>query len=214
MGERRASEPAVLAGSLAGIAGLAVFLLLHQLWIVPIWFIAPAGAVMAVVGGAAAGASYVALRPRLPPRPWTSAAVTALFAGTLVPAILVAQSRGPIFAIGADGGGALLVPATDALLEVLSGLIGGSAVSGAALGSLIGRSHHAARTTILAAVALALGPGHNIPLLGGTPAVGRELAILGAVFVVAAVVLVEAEARLSRHARTQRPSSPARAVRS
>ena len=134
-------------------------------------------------------------------------AVAAVFAGTLVPSILVAQLRGPIFAMGADGGGALLVPATDALLDILVGLFGVSAVTGAALGSLIGRSHHAARTTMAAAVALALGPGHNIPLLGGTPAVGKELAILGAVVVVAAVVLVETGAWLSRY-RTDATSEP------
>jgi len=44
----------------------------------------------------------------------------------------------------------------------------------------------------------ALGPGHNIPLLGGTPAVAKELVILAAVVAVASVVLVEAHACLVR----------------
>ena len=198
MGAERGSEPAVLAGSSAGLAALAVFLVIHHLWIVPIWFIAPVGAVMAVVGGAAAGASYEALRAHLPRRPWASAAVAAVFASTLVPAILVAQARGPMFAMDADGGGTLLVPPTDAVLDVLVGLIAVSAITGGVLGWLIGRSRRAAVTTMLAAVAFALGPGHNIPLLGDTSAVGMELAILGAVVVVASVVLVEAEAWFSR----------------
>lgn len=64
-----AGEAAVAAGAVAGIAGLGVFLLAHHLWIVPVWFIAPVGVVMAGAGGAAVGASYATLRPHLPRRP-------------------------------------------------------------------------------------------------------------------------------------------------
>jgi len=42
----------VIAGVLAGIA---VFLVLHQLWIMPIWFILPNRAVIAAAGGLAVG---------------------------------------------------------------------------------------------------------------------------------------------------------------
>lgn len=194
-------EAAVVAGTLAGIAGLGVFLLVHQLWIAPIWFVAPIGALVAGLGGAAVGASYATLRPHLPRPPWTVIGVAALFAAMLAPAILLAEARGPMFAMGDDGGGTLLVPPMDALLEVLVGLIAVSALTGAVIGALVGRSRRAAGVTLLAAVALAVGPGHNIPLLGATPAVGKELAILAAVLSVAAVVLVETEARLAhRHA--------------
>jgi len=41
---------------------------------------------------------------------------------------------------------------------------------------------------------IAIGPGHNIPLLGGTPVVAKELVILTVVGVVASIVLVEGEA--------------------
>jgi hypothetical protein len=198
MGLGRDSEPAILAGLLSGISGLAVFLVVHHAWIVPIWFVAPVGAVMAGLGGAAVGASYAALRPRLPPRPWTASAVLAVVVVTLTPAIVVGQVRGPIFALDANGGGTLLVPAADALVDVVVGLLGLSAVAGAVVGALIGRSRRAAATTMLAAVALAVGPGHNVPLLGGTPVVAKELAILGAVAIVSAVVLVEAEVRFAR----------------
>lgn len=52
-----------------------VFLVLHHAWIAPIWFVAPMGAVLASLGGAAVGAAYAELRPVLPRRPWTSACV-------------------------------------------------------------------------------------------------------------------------------------------
>lgn len=198
MGNDRSGEAAVAAGALAGIAGIGVSLVAHHLWIVPIWFIAPIGAITAGVVGAAVGASYASLRPHLPRRPWTAPAVAALYACMLAPAVLIGELRGPIFALDADGGGTLLVPPTDALVEVLGGLLGTSALAGAILGLLIGRQRRAVGAAMVAGIALAIGPGHNIPLLGGTPAVSKELAILGAVAMAASVVLVEAEARLSR----------------
>jgi len=189
----------VQAGVVAGLAGLAVFLVMHHAWIVPIWYIAPVGGVMAAVGGAAVGAAYAELEPHLPRRPWRAIAVALTFGGILLPAVVIAQSRGPIFAMGADGGGTLLVPGSEALVEVLVGLIGVTAVAGAVLGSLVGRTRRAAAATMLAGGALAIGPGHNIPLLGGSAAVAKEIAILVAVIVVASVVLVEVDARgLSR----------------
>jgi hypothetical protein len=191
-------EPAILAGLAAGVAGLMAFLLVHHLLILPIWFIAPAGIVIAGVGGAAVGASYAELRPHLPGRPWTAAAVVAMIAAVLAPAVLTAQLRGPMFAMGA-GGGTLLVPAPEALFDIVVGLLTVSAVAGAVLGALVGRSRRAALTTGLAGLALAVGPGHNIPFLGGTVAAGKEMAILGLVVLVSAVVLVEVDARLGRH---------------
>jgi len=49
----------------------------------------------------------------------------------------------------------------------------------------------------VAGFVFALGPGHNIPFIGGTPGVGKELAIMTAVTLVAALVLVEGHAWLS-----------------
>jgi hypothetical protein len=77
------------AGAIAGIAGLAVFLALHHAWIAPIWFVAPVGAVFAASGGAAVGAAYVELRPRLPGRPWTALCVIAVISSVLAPATVV-----------------------------------------------------------------------------------------------------------------------------
>ena len=97
-----------------------------------------------------------------------------------------------------DGGGSLLVPDPEAVADVVVGLLGTATVAGAGLGWLIAGSRRAAGTTALAAFAFALGPGRNIPLLGGTPAVAKELAILAAVVGVASVGLVEAHAWLVR----------------
>jgi len=97
----------------------------------------------------------------------------------------------------ADGGGTLLVPGAEAAANVVVGLLGSATIAGAGLGWLIARSRRAAGATALAAFAVAIGPGHNIPLLGGTPAVAKELAILGIVVGVASIVLVQAHVRIA-----------------
>jgi hypothetical protein len=71
---------APIAGVLAGIAGLLAFLVLHALWIVPIWFILPVGLLVAGGGGLAVGWAYAELRYRLPQRPWTALAVAGVIA--------------------------------------------------------------------------------------------------------------------------------------
>lgn len=204
MAARRRRAASVRAGVLAGLAGLATFLLIHHFWIVPIWFIAPAGALVAAAGGAAAGAAYAELLPHLPRRPWTPIVVIGVVGIVLLPAFVIAEVRGPIFAMGGKGGGTLLVPGAEAAADVVVGLLGTATVAGAGLGWLIARSRRAAGTTALAAFAFALGPGHNIPLLGGTPAVAKELIILAVVVAVASVVLVEAHASMVRLPSTNR----------
>jgi hypothetical protein len=78
-------------------------------------------------------------------------------------------------------------------------------ITGAAIGGVVAQISRAAGTTALAGFFLALGPGHNIPLLGGTPAAGKELATLGVVTLVASVVLVACHARLRQYAAPTRP---------
>ncbi len=107
-------------------------------------------------------------------------------------------------------GGTLLVPSTLAVADVVVGLFGLATLMGGVLGWLIGRTSRAAGTMALAAFALALGPGHNIPLLGATGATAKELLILTAVTAVASTVLVEGEAWWSRRARGRPPTAGAR----
>jgi len=189
---------AIEAGTLAGIAGLLVFLLLHHLWIVPIWFIAPVGAVLALGGGAALGAAYAEIRSRLPGRPWTTVGLVAVIVAVMAPAILVAELRGPIYAFGGGGEGRLLVAPLEAILMVGAGLLATSTLAGAVVGWLLGRTRRAAATMALAGFALGLGPGHNIPFLGGTPATPKELTIFAAVTLAGSLVLVASHRWLAR----------------
>jgi hypothetical protein len=202
------SEPRVgiQAGALAGLAGLAVFLVVHHLVIVPIWGIAPVGAVMAIAGGAAVGAAYEELRPRLPGGPANVAAVLAGIAVVLAPSMVIGQLSGPIYSMSA-GGGRLLVPAGDAVIAFVGGLLLATGFTAGLLGALVGRTRRATARTAMAGVAVAIGPGHNIPFLGGTTAVATELAILLGVAAAASVTLVAAHAVLARSATADRAST-------
>jgi len=186
------------AGGLAGIAGLFVFLIIHHLWIMPIWFILPMGLAIAVVGGLAVGWAYGELLPHLPPRPWTALAVVVLIWAILLPSIVVAELRQPLFVI--EGANAVLAVSVGraSLIFVLE-LLATSILVGALAGWLIGRTGRAAQATALAGFIFALGPGHNIPLIGGGGAyyVAKELTIMMAIIAVSALVLVEVQAWLA-----------------
>lgn len=201
MANERDRGPAVEAGMAAGLVGFATFLVLHHIWIVPIWFITPAGAVMAAIGGAAVGAAYAEVLPDLPRRPWTSLAVVAGVGIILLPSVVIAEVQGPIYAIGPSGQGTLLVPGSRAAVEFVFGLLLAATLAGAGVGWIVTQRRSAARWTALAGFAFAAGPGHNVPLLGGSPAVGKELAILVLVVGIASIVLVEGHARRARTSR-------------
>ena len=91
--------PHLVAGVLAGIVGLLVFLVIHHFWITPIWFILPMGLVIAALGGLAVGWAYHELSPNLPRSPWSAFAFAALTAIILAPAIILAEIRQPLFTI-------------------------------------------------------------------------------------------------------------------
>ena len=93
----------LLAGAFAGAAGLVVFLVIHHFWIRPIWFILPVGLVIAALGGLAVGWSFAKLHPNLPPRPWSILTWVALIALILLPAIILAEMRTPMFDIRVTG---------------------------------------------------------------------------------------------------------------
>ena len=48
-------KSSLIAGILSGTAGLLVFLVIHHVWIKPIWAIFPAGLFIAALGGLAVG---------------------------------------------------------------------------------------------------------------------------------------------------------------
>lgn len=187
---------ACIAGVVAGIAGLLAFLVIHALWIVPIWFILPIGLVVASAGGLAVGWAYAELRCRLPRRPWTALTVVGLIAIILLPAVVLAELQAPVFTVTAAG--PLQTVATSLIVARFVGeLLATATIVGGLMGGWLGRTRRAALATAVAGFIFALGPGHNIPLIGGTPGVGKELAIMTAVTLVAALVLVEVHAWLS-----------------
>jgi hypothetical protein len=185
-----------MAGVLAGIAGLLVFLVIHHLWIIPIWFILPLGLPLATAGGLAVGWAYGELLPHLPPRPWTAWAMMALIVATLLPSMVVAELRQPLFNVRGNSA-VLAVSIGRASLIFILELLVTATLAGGLVGWLIGGTARAAGATAVAGFVFALGPGHNIPLIGGTPGVGKELAIMTAVIVVSALVLVAGHAWLS-----------------
>ncbi|HEX6305081.1 MAG TPA: hypothetical protein VFZ76_12885 [Anaerolineales bacterium] len=182
--------PALVAGVLSGLAGLLVFLLVHHFWITPIWFILPLGLVIAAIGGAVVGWAYTELLPGLPPRPWTTFAMAALIVVILLPALILAELRRPLFTITGSEAVLSATMGKAATIFVLELLVTAASVGGI-VGLVIGHTWQAALATALAGFAFALGPGHNIPLIGGTPGVGKEVLIMMAIILVSAQVLVE-----------------------
>lgn len=190
---------ALIAGALAGVVGLLVFLTIHHFWIKPIWFIAPPGLVIAALGGLAVGWAYAEIQSALPPRPWTAFAVFAIVAATLTPAILLAQLRPPPLDIST---GAIIDGSSTGVViaRVVIELMLTATLVGALMGWLLVHTPQAAIAMALASLVFAIGPGHNIPLLGNTPVVGKGIFLLVAIIATSAIVLVESDALLSRFA--------------
>lgn len=189
-------DAALFAGAISGVAGLTVFLVIHHFWIRPIWFIAPMGLPIAAAGGAAVGWAYAELLPRLPGRPWTALTMIGLIAATLAPSFILAELRQPLFSGMTSETAVLQVSVGRAVAVFLTELLLTAGIVGALAGWWIGGNARSASAAGLAGLIFALGPGHNIPFLGSTPAAGKGALILLAVVVVSAVVLVELEVRL------------------
>jgi hypothetical protein len=192
----------LLPGAAAGVAGLTVFLVLHHLWIVPIWFVLPVGLPIAVAGGIAVDRACRILARERSRQPGTIVAVAFLASACLMPALLLAELRPPMFDISAPGGAELLVTPERAVALFVAELLVTATATGAIVGWWFGRTRRAAAAMALAGLALALGPGHNVPFGGATPAVGLQVAIMAAVLGASALVLVAARTvRLKGHPR-------------
>lgn len=185
----------LLPGFLAGVAGLLAFLILHALLIAPIWFILPVGLVIAGAGGLAVGWSYGELYNRLPRRPWTALAMMALIVATLLPPMVLTELRRPVFTVTPAGVVNLAMGITEVVLRFIFELLLPATLIGGGAGWWLGRTRRAAGATALAGFVFALGPGHNIPFIGGTHGVALQAAIMGMIISISAIVLVEASAR-------------------
>ena len=190
-------KASLLAGALSGVAGLIVFLVIHHFWIIPIWFILPFGVLIAALGGLAVGWAYQELLPKLPPRPWRAFTIIGLICAILLPSIILAEMRAPMFDV--SGPSALLVISVRqaAVIFILELLLTATLVGGIA-GWVSRRTRKATLVTALAGLVFAIGPGHNIPFLGSTPGTLKGVGILLAVVMVSSFVLIEMHARISK----------------
>ena len=186
----------LLARASSGVAGLIVFIVIHHLWIIPIWFILPLGLVIAGLGGLAVGWVYVELHPYLPPHPWSIISWVALIGLILLPSIILAEIRVPMFD-GSVPGGLLMMSVGQAVVLFILELLVTATLTGGIAGWLISRTPRASLSTALAGFVYALGPGHNIPFLGSTAGTLKGVIILSAIVLVSSVMLVEMQARWS-----------------
>ena len=203
---RTPQSAALAAGALAGIAGFAVFLAVHAVWIVPIWFIAPAGVLIAAVTGLCVGWAYDVhrglLATSIPLRVVTLFAAAAL---VLLPAEPIALLIAPVDLMSRSMDASRGVTALALFFVIATGV-------GAAGGALVGRSRRAAGVTALAAFGLALGIGHNAPLFGyGWPAIKLWTIMLTATGI-ASLTLIGLDAVLVSRLRTSHPPAARRLV--
>lgn len=182
---------ALLSGAVAGIVGFATFLVVHALWILPIWFIAPVGLAAAVLGGLCVGWAYDIHRARLPGSAvGRILAVLAAASLVLFPAEPLALTHRDLhFGDTASTAVAAAMPAA-VLFLVFAALLGATG------GALLGHSVRAAGVTALAAVAFAIGIGHNAPFIGTGYVALKLWTIMLTATAVASVALVLLEARL------------------
>ena len=197
---------APVAGALAGLAGVIVFLTLHAWWILPIWSVVPLGLAVAVIGGAATGWAYDLLGTHVPAglvSAWL--AVVAGAVAVLTPSLVLAYVGGPYVPV-VDG-----VPVSPSPEEVpaiavrfVLEFVVVTTLAGGALGWWLERTRRAAVAVGAAALAFALGPGHNNPFLftfGSTAAMLRGMSLVLASIAIASLVLVALERRFARGAR-------------
>lgn len=192
MSRRRQAASALLAGSAGGVAGFAAFLVIHAIWIVPIWFIAPTGLVFGVAGGAATGWAWHVHREHLPAR--TGARALLLF-GAAVVVLLPSEAVALLFA-PADPRTLAGQPVAS-LLSLIGVYVAAAALLGAIAGGLLGRSWAAAAVTGLAAAVFGAGIGHNAPLLGHSWVAGKMWTIMLSASAAAAVAFALVERALS-----------------
>lgn len=144
-------SPTVVAGAIAGGAALVVFVVVHAIWIVPIWGMLSMIPIASLVGALSAWA-FDEMDPRLtlPPAPFDGLVFSGVLLATLIPTVVFGVFAGPV-AMDDINVPALVVPLLLA------------APAGAAIGLALGGSERAALGLALAALALAITIGHNLP---------------------------------------------------
>lgn len=187
---------ALVSGAAAGVVGFAAFVVIHALWIVPIWDIVPFGLAWGGLGGITIGWTYDVHRIRLPARPAGRVAVVFASATLVLAPGLLLLLLPPPSAGGSNPSIAVLVVAGIAGLLLLT-----TPLIAAMLGALLGRSARAAVATGLAAFIFLSGIGHNIPVFGFGWRGIKMWTIMLTVTAIASVTLVVVETWISTRLR-------------
>lgn len=177
----------LVAGAVSGAVALVVFVVAHAIWIVPVWWLL-AFTPLTMLIGALASWPFRELQARaaLPSAPWDGLAFSAILLLTLVPTVVAGMAQGPVSRDAVTFGS--VVPPL--LLAIPAGAVLGGSLAGSVRG---------AAALALAAGALALTLGHNLPFFPlGAPSwerafamvIGTELAA-GASFTATRMVLAQ-----------------------
>lgn len=193
---------ALMSGAVAGAVAFGAFLVIHAVWIIPIWSDAPGGLVFAVFAGVAVGWAYDVYRGRLPASPIRRAAVVFACASFALASGLLLLPLPPPNPGGSTPSIVVLAVAAIAVLLLLA-----TPLIAATLGALIGRSGRAAIATGLAAFTLIISLGHNIPTFGFGWRGVKMWMIMLTVNAIAAVTLVVVDTWTSTRLRPKAGSS-------
>ena len=184
------------AGVLSGAVCLAAFLVIHAIWITPIWGVAVIGVFIATGGGAVAARCYTLARHIMPARPVSWLAVLGMVAIPLVPCIILTSVLPPL--LEAENG-QVVHPINVPWLVTgfFVNLLVSAAVVGAVMGWLISGRRSGAVLFAAMGLLMAVGPGHNLPPFGvfgdaTGPQLVKAFVLTFAPMAVGAVVLVEA----------------------
>jgi hypothetical protein len=114
----------------------------------------------------------------------------------LTPAILLAQILPPAADVS---GGKILLTTNELILRFVFALLAPATLVGALEGWALAHSWQGAAIMALAGLLFALGLGHNVPFLGRTPVVDKEVVLLAATTLASSVALVKTHEWLARY---------------
>ena len=165
LAEVHTSKAPVLSGVMSGIVCLVAFLVIHAIWITPIWNVAVIGVFIASAGGAVAARCCALVRHMMPVRPLSWFAMFGMLAIPLVPCIMLTAVLPPLLE---SENGQVVHPINVPWLVTgfFVNLLLPAAAVGATIGWLIARKRSAVALFAGMGLLMALGPGHNLPLFG------------------------------------------------
>lgn len=143
------------------------------------------------------GIAYLEIQHHLPPKPWKAIVFIILIVAILLPAILLAEIRPPMFVLS-PAGPIFQMSLGIVTLIFIGELLCTATLTSGLIGWWISRTKLSTLAMALSGFVFALGPGHNIPFIGGIGGVMKEWAIMVMVIIVSTFVLVESYEWFSR----------------